>query len=79
MSEGKDKKAPKAKKDDKALEKVDDDSEEGGKRGWKRWVFGWVITPGSILGGIFLGGVLVGAHTSESWFTRAILWIGDLF
>lgn len=77
MSDNKD--AGKAKvKSGKELEKVDDETEEK-KRSWVRWAMGWVGAPGAILGGIFLGGVLVGAHTSESWFTRAIVWIVDLF
>ena len=40
-----------------------------------RWVLGWVATPGLILGGIFTGGLYVGANLDTSWMTRAVIWL----
>ena len=63
----------------KELVKTEGESEDAQPRSWKRWVFGWVAVPGSLVGGLFAAGLLVGAHASESWFTRSIVWIVDLF
>jgi hypothetical protein len=53
---------------------------EGAEGGGKlRWILGWVVLPGTLIGGIFGGGALVGAHFHESWFTRAIVWIVEVF
>ncbi len=43
------------------------------------WVGGWVLVPGTVIGVIFGGGALVGAHFHDSWFTRAIGWVVELF
>jgi hypothetical protein len=43
------------------------------------WVVGWVMVPGAIIGVLFGGGVLVGAHFHDSWIVRAIVWIVGLF
>lgn len=43
------------------------------------WVVGWVLVPGTVIGVIFGGGALVGAHFHDSWFTRAIVWVVELF
>jgi hypothetical protein len=71
-------KAP-AKAAKKDLVKTEGDEGEATPHGWKRWVFGWVVVPGSLVGALFAGGALVGAHMSESWFTRSIVWVVDLF
>ena len=43
------------------------------------WTLGWIIAPLSVLGAIFGGGVLLGAHSPDNWFARAILWMVGLF
>ena len=43
------------------------------------WVVGWVLVPATVIGVIFGGGALVGAHFHDSWFTRAIVWVVELF
>jgi hypothetical protein len=64
----------------KELAKRDDAEGEDGKRpGPLRWVLGWIVLPGSVVGAIFGAGALVGAHFHDSWFTRAIVWVGELF
>lgn len=44
-----------------------------------RWFMGWVLLPGMVVAGIFGAGVLVGAHFSDLWLTRAIVWFVGLF
>lgn len=60
-----------------ALEKTppEGEAEEGKRRGPLAWVLGWVAVPGVVLGGIFGGGVLVGAHFHDSWVTSVFVWI----
>lgn len=48
-------------------------------RGWLSWALGWVLVPGIILGLIFGGGVLVGAHHPDSWLSRLVVWVVELF
>ena len=48
-------------------------------RGRLAWLIGWVLMPGLIIGVLFGGGMLVGAHFSESWLSRAIVWVVELF
>ncbi len=43
------------------------------------WIVGWVLVPGTVIGVIFGGGAMVGAHFHESWFTRMIVWTVELF
>ncbi|MCR9165003.1 MAG: hypothetical protein ACE37F_34385 [Nannocystaceae bacterium] len=52
-----------------------DSSDEAPQKSRLSWALGWVALPGAVLGGIFGGGVLVGANFHESWFTRAFVWI----
>ncbi|MGH1346754.1 MAG: hypothetical protein ACRBN8_34625 [Nannocystales bacterium] len=59
--------------------KTDSAEEESGGRGRLSWMLGWIALPGAVLGGLFGGGVLVGANFHDSWFTRAFVWIGELF
>lgn len=68
-----------AKKKSDAVVKVEDDAEEAGPRNWKKWTLGWVVLPGSVIGAIWFGGVLIGAHFHDSWFTESIVWVADLF
>ncbi len=76
-----DKPSVKAKTSDKAVAvkgslKTTDDEDEGKKRkGPVAWLLGWVALPGMVLGGIFGGGVLIGANFHESWFVRAFVWL----
>lgn len=42
------------------------------------WVVGWVLVPGAIIGVLFGGGALVGAHFHDSWLVRAIVWVVEL-
>ncbi len=48
------------------------------REGRLAWAFGWIVLPSSIVGVLFLGGMLIGAHFHDSWFTRALVWIWDL-
>ncbi|MCA9695715.1 MAG: hypothetical protein KC636_39425 [Myxococcales bacterium] len=43
------------------------------------WLMGWVIGPGLVLGLIFAGGVLVGAHYHDGWVARFVMWTVGLF
>lgn len=43
------------------------------------WLVGWVLVPLVIVGTLFGGGALVGAHFPDSWFSRVIVWIVELF
>lgn len=53
-----------------------DESKSSSRLGW---LVGWVLLPGTVLFAIFAAGALLGAHYSESWFTRLILWFVGLF
>jgi hypothetical protein len=44
-----------------------------------RWIAGWVVVPGVVLGSIFGAGVHLGANHPEGWYTRAVLWVAGLF
>jgi hypothetical protein len=43
------------------------------------WVVGWVLVPTTIVGVLFGGGVLVGAHFPDAWLSRLIVWCVELF
>ncbi len=43
------------------------------------WLVGWVLVPGAIIGVLFGGGALVGAHFHDAWLVRAIVWVVELF
>jgi hypothetical protein len=60
-----------------ALEKKSDAEAEGegGRKGPLSWLLGWVALPALVLGGIFGGGVLVGANFHDSWVTEAFVWL----
>jgi hypothetical protein len=62
-----------------ALAKRDGDGEDETKHGPLRWVLGWIVLPGAVIGAIIGAGAIVGAHFHDSWFTRAIVWVVDLF
>jgi hypothetical protein len=68
-------------KPDKLVKKpADDKADEGeGKKSPLSWIMGWVVMPSAVIGLIFGSGVLVGVHLHESWFTRLVLWVVDLF
>ncbi len=51
--------------------------DSAGGRSRLSWLLGWVALPAAVLGGLFGGGVLVGANFHDSWFTRAFVWIGE--
>lgn len=55
------------------------DEGDGKKRSWKTWALGWVGIPGAIVGGLFGGGLLIGANFHDSWFTQTFVWVGELF
>ena len=64
--------------DSKELQKKDEaetEEEAGGSR--LRWLLGWVVIPGTLLGALFLAGVHVGANYPDMWLTRLIAWIGS--
>ena len=52
---------------------------EEGSQSRLSWVVGWVLVPASVIGVIWGSGVLVGVHLHDSWFTRMIVWIVELF
>jgi hypothetical protein len=43
------------------------------------WILGWIVAPLSVLGAIYGGGVLLGAHRPEGWFARSVMWVANLF
>jgi hypothetical protein len=43
------------------------------------WILGWIVLPGTVVGGIFGGGVLLGAHNHDGWFASAVMWVVNLF
>lgn len=43
------------------------------------WALGWIVTPLLFFGGIFLGGVYVGANHPEGWIASIVLWFTGLF
>ena len=53
--------------------------DEEKKEGWLGWTLGWIVAPLSVLGAIFGGGVLLGAHYPDGWFARAVMWVAGLF
>lgn len=53
--------------------------DESKKEGWLSWIVGWVLMPSTVLGVIFGGGVLVGAHLHDSWYARTVEWVVNLF
>jgi len=55
--------------------KAPEESDGESRRGWLSWAMGWVALPGAVIGGIFGGGMLVGANFHESWFTRMFVWV----
>jgi hypothetical protein len=69
-------KAP-AKAVDKPADKNADTPEA--PRGWLSWLVGWVLVPGVVVGLIWFGGVMLGAHNHDGWFTRSVVWLVDLF
>lgn len=62
----------------KELQKKPDAEEEGEeqKEGKLRWLVGWVVIPGGLLGALFLAGVHIGANYPDMWFSRLIGWLG---
>jgi hypothetical protein len=79
MSDDKPKPKPAARPAGTAVAKREAESEEAPKTGPVRWILGWIVLPGTVIGAIFGGGAMVGAHFHDSWFTRAIVWVVDLF
>lgn len=59
--------------------KAADGEEEDAPESKLRWILGWIVVPGVVLGGIFGLGVHLGANYPESWFTRFVLWVVELF
>ena len=43
------------------------------------WILGWIVAPLSVLGAIYGGGVLLGAHRPDGWFARSVMWVANLF
>jgi hypothetical protein len=66
-------------KSDKPVAAAEPTEDAAKKEGWLGWTLGWIIAPLTVLGAIFGGGVLIGAHFPDSWFSRAIVWIVGLF
>ncbi|MBC8069344.1 MAG: hypothetical protein IAG13_13495 [Deltaproteobacteria bacterium] len=55
------------------------EGEPPAKEGRIAWILGWVVLPATVLGGIFGGGVILGAHDHEGWFARSVMWVAGLF
>lgn len=51
----------------------DDGGEE--QSGWFRFLLGWVVVPGSVIGAIVLAGVHVGANHPDMFLSRLLLWM----
>lgn len=43
------------------------------------WFIGWVAVPGVVFGGIFVGGVLLGAHYPDGWIAWGVRGVASLF
>lgn len=43
------------------------------------WFLGWVAVPGAVFGGIFVGGVLLGAHYPDGWIAWTVRGVASLF
>lgn len=43
------------------------------------WFIGWVAVPGLVFGGIFVGGVLLGAHYPDGWVAWGVRGVASLF
>jgi hypothetical protein len=52
---------------------------EAKREGWLSWLVGWILVPGTVIGVIFGGGALLGAHRHDGWFARTVVWVVDLF
>jgi hypothetical protein len=63
----------------KAPAKADADAQPEAPRGWLSWVVGWVLVPAAVIGLIWGGGLLLGVHNHDGWFTRLVLWIASWF
>jgi hypothetical protein len=60
------------------LAKAEGDPGEN-KGGVLQWVLGWVVMPAVVIGLIFGAGVLMGVHMHDSWYTRLVVWVVELF
>jgi hypothetical protein len=67
---------PRSKSTDLAKTEGADPGEKGGVL---QWVLGWLIMPAVVIGLIFGGGVLMGVHMNDSWYTRLVVWVVELF
>lgn len=43
------------------------------------WFIGWIVVPGVVFGGIFAGGVLLGAHYPDGWIAWGVRGVASLF
>ena len=71
-----------AKDESTAMEKAPAEGEGEGepkKESRLSWVVGWVLVPSTVIGVIFGGGALFGAHLHDSWYTRLVVWVVELF
>jgi hypothetical protein len=71
--------APRPKSDTPVVAAAAATEETAKKEGWFGWTLGWIVAPLTVLGAIFGGGVLLGAHFPDNWFSRSIVWIVGLF
>ena len=70
------KKADPASKLAKRKGEKDEGEETEKKKGGKlRWIFGWIILPGTLLSSLFLAGVHVGARHPDMWLSRLFVWL----
>jgi hypothetical protein len=52
---------------------------EAPREGRIAWVLGWIVLPATVIGGIFGGGVILGANDHDGWFARSVMWVVGLF
>jgi len=68
-----------AKHEGKIARTRDEGEEAKEKRGVLRWIIGWILVPGLVIFAIFATGLHLGANNPEAWYTRAVMWIAELF
>ncbi len=42
------------------------------------WILGWIVAPAALIGAIYGGGVILGAHHPDGWFARSVMWVAGL-
>ena len=61
--------------EEKLPKKVEEEEDEGRRRGWLSWFIGWVAIPGAVIGLIVGSGIHVGARYPDMWFSKLVVWM----